>query len=123
MIMILYMLLKFGVDITTKSYKSFCSGILDRHLLKIKFQQNHLRQLCSLRKKLTQWSKYNLNDEEVSYFVFTGEAVNTTYIPHDESINILFKDGQVKDISQVDNALIHKTLSTPVKKFYICFLP
>jgi hypothetical protein len=33
----------------------------------------------------------------------------------------LFKDGEVKDISEVDNALIHKTMATPVKKFYICY--
>jgi hypothetical protein len=40
----------------------------------------------------------------------------------DEKINILFKDGTVRDISQVDNALIHRSLSTAVKKFYICYL-
>jgi uncharacterized protein len=28
----------------------------------------------------------------------------------------------VKDISEVDNALIHHTLSSPQKKFYICYL-
>jgi hypothetical protein len=37
-------------------------------------------------------------------------------------INILFKDGSVKDISQVDNALIQQTLASTVKKFYICHL-
>ena len=57
---------------------------------------------------------------EARYFVFTGEAVNTTYNPADEKINILFKDGSVRDISQVDNALIQQTLSSPVKKFYLC---
>ncbi|HEX6846049.1 MAG TPA: phosphohydrolase, partial [Chitinophagaceae bacterium] len=56
------------------------------------------------------------------YFVFTGEAINTTYNPEDERINILFKDGSVKDISKVDNALIHRHLSSPVKKHYICYL-
>jgi hypothetical protein len=61
-----------------------------------------------------------LTDQEANYFVFTGETVNTTYNPSDERIQIFFKDGSVKDISQVDNALIHQTLSSPVKKFYIC---
>jgi hypothetical protein len=54
--------------------------------------------------------------------VFTGQAVNTTYNPLDEKINILFKDSSVKDISQVDNALIQQTLASTVKKFYICYL-
>ena len=53
--------------------------------------------------------------------MFTGEAMNTTYDPNEERINILFKDGSVKGISQVDNALIQHNLSLPVKKFYICY--
>ena len=60
--------------------------------------------------------------EESSYFIFTGEAVNTTYNPADERINILFKDGSVRDISMVDHALIQQTLSSPVRKYYICYL-
>ena len=60
-------------------------------------------------------------EKEAEYFVFTGEAINTTYDPSDERINILFKDGSVKDISQIDNALIHQQLSGPVKKYYICY--
>ena len=63
-----------------------------------------------------------LNEEETAeYFVFTGEASNTTYNPADERINILFKDGTIKDISQVDNALIQHNLSSTVKKYYICY--
>ncbi len=63
----------------------------------------------------------DISKDEARYFVFAGEAVNTMYKTNDEHINILFKDGVVKDISQVDNALIHKTLSSAIKKFYICF--
>ena len=63
----------------------------------------------------------HIGEAEARYLVFTGEAVNTTYDPTDERINILFKDGSVKGISQVDNALIQHNLSLPVKKFYICY--
>jgi len=66
--------------------------------------------------------KMDIDERESRYFIFTGEAENTTYNPSEERINILFKDGSMKDISEVDNSLIHQTLSTPVKKFYICFL-
>ena len=37
-------------------------------------------------------------------------------------LNILFKDGKVKDIAAIDNSLIHQTISAPIKKFYICSL-
>jgi hypothetical protein len=60
--------------------------------------------------------------EDAHYLVIEGISVNTTYDPAEERINILFKNGTVKDISKVDNALIHHNLSAPVKKFYICYL-
>ena len=47
--------------------------------------------------------------------------LGSLYNPNNERINILFKDGDVRDISQVDSPLIHQNLSHPVKKFYICF--
>ena len=65
-------------------------------------------------------SKLNITEAEAHYLVFTGEATNTTYDTTEEHINILFKDGSIKDISNVDNALIQHNLVSPVKKFYIC---
>jgi len=99
-----------------------CRGLIERKLLKIKlssepFQPQRLSDLrCAAAEKL------KISEAEARYFVFTGDAVNTTYDPLDEHINVLFKDGTVRDISQVDNALIHQQLSTPVKKYYICYL-
>ena len=65
--------------------------------------------------------KYKLSDEEASYFVFTGDAVNTTYQIGDENILLMSKNGEVREISLVENALIQGALSLPVKKFYICY--
>jgi HD superfamily phosphohydrolase len=97
-------------------------GLTDRKLLKIKFQsepysKNEVEQKCN-----EAVERLNISPYEASYFVFTGEAVNTTYNPYDERIKILFKDGTVSDISSVDNALIHQHLSSPVKKYYLCHL-
>jgi len=97
-----------------------CSGLINRNLFKVKLQASPFEDelVKSFAEKASR--KFALTAKEVDYFVFTGETVNTTYNPSDELIQILFKDGTVKDISQVDNALIHRTLSSPVKKFYIC---
>ncbi|MCW3107970.1 MAG: deoxyguanosinetriphosphate triphosphohydrolase [Segetibacter sp.] len=105
-----------------KILSMLCQGILDRKLLKIKLQaEPFIKDLMQQKLKET-CQKLSFTEEEAEYLVFTGEAVNTMYKTSDERINILFKDGTVKDISQVDNALIHKTLSSTVKKFYICYL-
>ena len=99
-----------------------CKGLVDRKLLKVKLQADPFEASFVNEKKKLVSEKLGISNEETDYFVFTGEAINTTYNPIDERINILFKDGTVKDISKVDNALIHQHLSTPVKKQYICFL-
>jgi HD superfamily phosphohydrolase len=99
-----------------------CRGLVDRRLLKIKLQAAAFDKNFIDEKKNEVAKKLGISQSETDYFVFTGEAVNTTYNPLDERINILFKDGSVKDISNVDNALIHQRLASTVKKQYICYL-
>ncbi len=99
-----------------------CSGLVNRKLFKVKLQAApfELSFVKEIRNQVKE--RLGISNEETDYFVFTGEVINTTYNPQDEKINILFKDGTVKDISKVDNALIHQHLSSPVKKQYICYL-
>jgi uncharacterized protein len=104
-----------------KILSTLCRSLVDRRLLKIKLQTEPFTEKA-IREKICEVAKcLQINEQEAGYFVFTGEAINTTYDTSDERINILFKDGSVKDISQIDNALIHQQLSGPVKKYYICY--
>ncbi|MBS1565029.1 MAG: HD domain-containing protein [Bacteroidetes bacterium] len=98
-----------------------CRALLERRLLKSRLQSQPFAddEVQSLVKKVC--TQLSIDESAARYLVFTGEAVNTTYDPSEERINILFKDGTVRDISQVDNALIQHNLSRPVKKFYICY--
>jgi HD superfamily phosphohydrolase len=98
-----------------------CRGLTERRLLKAKLQSAPFTDAEVQAMKDGVCGKLGISQAEAAYLVFTGEAVNTTYDPSEERINILFKDGSVKDISQVDNALIQHNLSRPVKKFYICY--
>jgi uncharacterized protein len=99
------------------------SGMLiNRRLLKAKLQAEPFDNILVEKYLKTACRILNISKEDAAYFVFTGEHTNTTYNSTDEKINILFKDGSVRDISQVDNALIHRSLSAAVKKFYICYL-
>src|SRR4030095_13180410 len=92
---------------------TLCRSLVDRRLLKIKLQAEPFDERMLVEKKCEVAERLQITNEEAGYFVFTGEAINTTYDPTDERINILFKDGAVKDISQIDNALIHHQLSGP----------
>lgn len=100
--------------------RDLCTRILNRQLLKLKFQPEQIEdnQLREMQKKVAE--QLNITNEDAAYYVFTGNVANTIYKADKEAINILFKDGTVCDISSIDNTLIQKTVSTPVKKFYIC---
>ncbi len=99
-----------------------CKNLINRQLLKVKYSSQPISKKM-LEEKISLATKHlNVSRNEVSYFVFTGESEIKTYNHKIEHINILFKDGTIKDISEVDNALINQSLSGTVKKFYICFI-
>lgn len=99
-----------------------CTGLLNRKLYKCTLQTKGFDESLVESKRKEIADKFGISYNEAGYLIFTGEAINTTYTIGDERINILYKNGEIKDISGVDNPLIHQTLSMPVKKFYICQL-
>ncbi|WP_332734365.1 HD domain-containing protein [Flavihumibacter sp.] len=105
-----------------KVLAALCRMIVDRRLLKVRLQADPVSDSLIQEKRNAIAAYAGISVEDASYLVFSGEASNTTYDPSEERINILFKDGTVRDISQVDNALIQHNLSRPVKKYYFCFL-
>jgi uncharacterized protein len=105
-----------------KILSTLCRGLVDRRLLKVKLQAEPVDEAWVQEQRNVICRHLGIEEKDGHYFVFSGEAENTTYDPSEERIHILFKNGSVKDISKVDNALIHQTISSPVKKYYICYL-
>jgi hypothetical protein len=64
---------------------------------------------------------HGLSDEETGYFVFKGEIENRAYNLDKQNINILRKDGRLKDVAKASDHLNLKTLSKKVTKYYICY--
>jgi uncharacterized protein len=99
-----------------------CNGIINRQLLKVQYFGNPVAGEVVQQKLAEACVKLNLNAEEAGWLVFSGEVASTTYNLEEEHIHILFKDGTVKDISEVDNALINQNLMGKAKKYYICYV-
>jgi uncharacterized protein len=103
-----------------------CRCLTERKLFKVRLQSAPFneKEVDALRKDVC--TALGITTRESGYFVFTGEARNTTYNYIDERIRILFKNGDVKDISQVDNALIRhrgdESGLDEIKKYYICYI-
>lgn len=95
--------------------------IMERELLSIKFKNTKVKS-SSFEKHINALKdKYQITDEEASYFVFGGEVTNQAYQSKEQKINILLKTGKVKDIIKASDYLNLKVLSKPVTKYYICY--
>lgn len=99
-----------------------CSGILNRQLLKVKYFNEPVSGEMLYEKIEEISKKLGISQADSNWLAFSGEAASSTYNFENEHIHILFKDGVVKDISEVDHALIHENLRGTVKKYYICYL-
>ena len=98
-----------------------CGSILDRQLLKVKYSSFPLDLNILAEKRKEVAFKMQISEEDATWLVFTGEANSSTYDFENQQIKILYKDGSVKDISQVDDALINESLRGNIKKYYICY--
>jgi uncharacterized protein len=100
-----------------------CNRLLNRQLFHCRIQAAPFSADYLQEKQQELLQQYAINEADLPFVCFTGEATNTLYQLKDEKIQVLFKDGTVTDISRIENALIQENLSAPVKKFYICTLP
>jgi hypothetical protein len=101
-----------------------CRSLIDRRLYKVKLQATPVDEEFTKTKFKEVMQCLGVNEEEAQYFVFTGSSSNTMYAAGSDRINILYKDGTIKDISAVDNALMKSFSSladSEIKKYYICY--
>jgi len=99
-----------------------CNRLLNRKGFKCKMQAEPIsnEDWDTAHQKVK--SQFPMNEKDLSFLCFKGEATNTLYKNDGETIKILLKTGQISTISEIQNALINESLSAPVKKFYICSL-
>jgi HD superfamily phosphohydrolase len=95
--------------------------MVDRKLLKIKMFDAPVSDsmLTGLRAELAQ--QWGISEEVATYFVFTDSIANSAYNLRHDRINILFKNGEVKDITRAADTLSLSVLSKPVEKHFLCY--
>jgi HD superfamily phosphohydrolase len=98
-----------------------CDMIIHRKLLTIKMKNKPIAA-TKLEEEFNSFKKlHDLTDEETGYFVFAGKIANRAYNLEKQNINILKKDGKLKDVAKASDHLNLKTLSKKVTKYYICY--
>ncbi|MBL0145689.1 MAG: HD domain-containing protein [Chitinophagaceae bacterium] len=98
-----------------------CNGMINRQLLKGKYESAAVSNDFIEQQIKNAAQNFNISLDDAKWLVFTGESNSSTYNFNNEHIYILFKNGDVKDIADVDNALINENLTGKVTKYYICY--
>ena len=104
-----------------KILSELCKMLILRNLYKITFNPESLASI--LRKKSDEVKRrFGIEEKDMHYFVFEGEASNNTYNTQDDLIKIETKNGQVKAITEIEDSLVNQALARAVRKNYICYV-
>ena len=64
---------------------------------------------------------YSISIYDASFMLLQGVSSNHAYHPAKPAINILYKDGTIRDISEVSAELHLDVLSQPTVRHFICY--
>ena len=100
---------------------TLCKAFTNRKLFKVEIGTEPINNE-KRNNQLAQYIEYfNVNIHEASYFMGEEIVSTDTYSPEDDNINILYKDGTVKDIADASDMLNITVLTKKVEKHYFCF--
>lgn len=100
---------------------SLCKSLINRNLYKIDIRKKaftkaemneHLKDLATAT---------GIEGKEASYFIFTDSIKNNAYSPKKDKINLLYKNGEIKDIAEAADQLNINALTEEVVKHFICY--
>ncbi len=95
--------------------------LVNRKLLKIRLQKEPFTKEEIQKEKEKAAQKLGVPIEETDYFVFTDAIENNAYNPDSDSIKIVYKTGETKDITEASDNLNIQALSKTVKKYFLCY--
>lgn len=100
---------------------SLCKSLVNRNLYKIDIRKDAFKK-AEVSKHLKDLAESTgIQGKEASYFIFTDSIKNNAYSPKKDKINLLFKNGEIKDIAQAADQLNINALTEEVVKHFICY--
>ena len=106
-----------------KILSTLSCGLIDRKIFKVEISNEPFGK--ERKKELTLHISNVLGisfSEAATYFVSTPSIEKNMYDPADDSIDIMYNDGTIKNIAEASDMLNISLLSKKVKKYYICYL-
>lgn len=112
--------LKVWSEHSDKVLSLLSKGIINRNLFKVEINSKPID--TEQKKELTlQISReLNLSEAEARYFIAEPAIEESMYDPCEDSIDIIYNDGSIKNIAEASDLLDLSTLSLKVMKYYFC---
>ena len=103
--------------IISKLSESLINRVLPKVLIqKEPFSESQIDQIKEEAK-----ANLKINNQELEYFVYHGKIQNQAYDATKNNIQILYKNGDIKDVTEASDHLNLQALSNTVYKYYICY--
>jgi HD superfamily phosphohydrolase len=101
---------------------TLCKHLISRNLYKVEMSNEppSMEWINELSERVTD--KFEVSDDDTSYFVFTDTIKNNAYNFGDGSINILMKNGSIQDITKASDNSNLEALAKTVKKYILCYV-
>ena len=104
-----------------KILSTLATDMLDRHIFKVEVHDEPVsrERIDAIEAEIAE--KIGIDVKDAHYLTSLNTIQKDMYSIDDDSIDILYKDGTIKDISEASEILNVALLSKKIKKYYLCY--
>ena len=104
-----------------KILSMLATNMLDRNLFKVEVldEPPTEERLKNLKEQIA--AATGVKKDDIHYLISLNTIQKDMYSVDDDSIDILYKDGTIKDISEASEILNVALLSKKIRKYYLCY--
>lgn len=104
-----------------KILSDLCSRLMNRKLFRVKIQRNKIDEKILESIKMQLREKKHINDDELTYYMATGEVSNQAYDIDKGEILFRMKDGRIINLFEASDHLDRENMCKIVAKNFICY--
>ena len=104
-----------------KILSTLATDMLDRHIFKVEVHEEPITEerIDELQTMIAE--EMGIDKQDAHYMMSVNRIQKDMYSVDDDSIDILYKDGTIKDISEASEILNVALLSKKIRKYYLCY--
>ena len=114
-----FVCIKEWINSDDKVLSELSKMLVNRKLLKVKQKQEPFSEQEINEFKDRYSNPYNFSNQELDYFIFQDAMSNHAYDSQKDEIKIVFKNGDIKDITEASDNFNIQSLANPVKKYFL----